>query len=239
MNTEGTLIENVSSGVTIGNNFTQSEAGTLELTIGNKEEVFDINGEAALGGTLKLNFTDGYVPNADTPIISYDALADKSAFSTVEIIGLPDNYKVTYEADALYVVDGNIQDEEEENNTPEVPPTDTEDDNPSKDPVTEPEDDNASATEPTKEAEGSNKEETTPVDSITENEDKKTPVKIEDESKERNNTVKPVTSSKADGDVVENPKTGDDTNIILYVGLLAASAIAAAVVIWQRKFRGR
>ncbi|WP_371809538.1 MULTISPECIES: sortase B protein-sorting domain-containing protein [Terribacillus] len=39
--------------------------------------------------------------------------------------------------------------------------------------------------------------------------------------------------------MVENPKTGDDTNIILYVGLLAASAIAAAVVIWQRKFRRR
>ncbi|MFJ6413310.1 sortase B protein-sorting domain-containing protein [Terribacillus saccharophilus] len=116
-----------------------------------------------------------------------------------------------------------------------VPPTDTGDDNnPSEDPVTKPEDDSVS-TEPTEETE---KEENL-VDSTTENEDKKTPAKLEDASKESNNSVKPVTSSSADGDVVENPKTGDDTNIILYVGLLAASAIAAAVVIWQRKFRRR
>ncbi|PAD34354.1 hypothetical protein CHH48_16295 [Terribacillus saccharophilus] len=234
VNTEGTLIENVSNGVTIGNNFTQSEAGTLDLTIGNKEEVLDINGEATFDGTLKLNFTDGFIPDADTPIISYDALAEKSAFSKVEITGLPDNYEVSYDANALYVVDSNSQ-EEEENESPVVPPSETGDDNnPSKDPVTEPEDDNASATETTKET-----EETDTVDSTTENEDKKTPAKLEDASKESNNSVKPVTSSSADGDVVENPKTGDDTNIILYVGLLAASAIAAAVVIWQRKFRRR
>ncbi|PAE08416.1 hypothetical protein CHI12_06370 [Terribacillus saccharophilus] len=234
VNKEGTLIENVSNGVTIGNNFTQSEAGTLDLTIGNKEEVLDINGVATFDGTLKLNFTDGFIPDADTPIISYDALAEKSAFSKVEITGLPDNYEVSYGADALFVVDSNTQ-EEEENNSPVVPPTDTGDDNnPSEDPVTKPEDDSIS-TEPTEETE---KEENL-VDSTTENEDKKTPAKLEDASKESNNSVKPVTSSSADGDVVENPKTGDDTNIILYVGLLAASAIAAAVVIWQRKFRRR
>jgi autotransporter-associated beta strand protein len=234
VNKEGTLIENVSNGVTIGNNFTQSEAGTLDLTIGNKEEVLDINGVATFDGTLKLNFTDGFTPDADTPIISYDALAEKSAFSKVEITGLPDNYEVSYGANALFVVDSNTQ-EEEENNSPVVPPTDTGDDNnPSEDPVTKPEDDSVS-TEPTEETE---KEENL-VDSTTENEDKKTPAKLEDASKESNNSVKPVTSSSADGDVVENPKTGDDTNIILYVGLLAASAIAAAVVIWQRKFRRR
>lgn len=235
VNTEGTLIENVSSAVTIGNNFTQAEAGTLELTIGNKEEVFDINGEATFGGTLELNFTDGFIPDAETPIISYDALADKSVFSTVEITGLPDNYEVSYDANALYVVDSNVQ-EEEENNSPVVPPTETGDDNdPSKDPATEPEGDNVSA-EPTEEAEEEKEE--NPVDSTTENDEKKTPVKLEDANK-NNDSVKPVTSSNADGDVVENPKTGDDTNIILYVGLLAASAIAAAVVIWQRKFRNR
>lgn len=230
VNTEGTLSENVSSAVTIGNNFTQSEAGTLELTIGNAEEVFDINGEAAFGGTLKLNFTDGFVPDANTPIISYDALKDKSAFSTVEITGLPDNYEVSYDANALYVVDSNDQ-EEEENNTPIVPPADTEDDNnPSKNPVTEPEDDNASDTEPTEGAEETSKEET-PAET--------TPVTLEDTNKESNNSVKPVASSSADGNAAENPKTGDDTNIILYVGLLAASAIAAGVLFWQRKFRGR
>lgn len=235
VNTEGTLIENVASGVTIGGDFTQSEAGTLELTIGNTEEVFDINGEAAFGGTLKLNFTNGFVPDADSPIISYDTLTDKSTFSTVEITGLPDNYEVSYDASALYVVDLNA-DDEEENTTPVVPPTDTEDDNdPSIDPVTEPEDDNT-ATEPSEETEETNKEEM-PVDSTNNNEDKKTPVNSEDANKGSSSSVKPVTSSKADGDAVDNPKTGDDTNIFLYVGLLAASAIAAAVVIWQRKFR--
>ncbi|WP_366248065.1 phosphatase PAP2 family protein [Terribacillus aidingensis] len=230
VNTDGTLIENVSSGVTIGNDFTQSEAGTLELTIGNKEDVLDINGEATFGGTLKLNFTEGFIPDTDTPIISYNALTDKSAFSAVEITGLPDNYEVSYDANALFVVDGNAQ-EEEENNSPVVPPTETGDDN---NPGTDPTDDNGSAPEP----EETDKVET-PTDSPTENEDKKTDVNVEETSKESNNSVKPVASSKADGNVIENPKTGDDTNIILYVGLLAASAIAAAIVVLQRKFRRR
>ncbi|SDC34801.1 LPXTG-motif cell wall anchor domain-containing protein/sortase B cell surface sorting signal [Terribacillus halophilus] len=225
VNTEGTLTENVPSGVTIGSDFTQSEAGTLELTIGNKEDVFDINGDATFGGTLKLNFTDGFIPEPESPIISYDALADKSAFSAVEITGLPENYDVSYGANALYVVDSDAK-EDEESNSPAAPPEETGDNN------KEPKDDDAFATEPTE----TDKEEN-PGDSTTETE--KAPAKVEDTTKESNNSVKPVTSSKGDGEAVENPKTGDDTNIILYAGLLAASAIAAAIVIWKRKFNSR
>jgi len=240
-NTEGILKENVSSVVTIGNDFTQSEAGTLELTIGSKEDVLDINGQAAFGGTLKLNFTDGYVPEADTPIISYDELADKNAFSAVEITGLPDEYEVVYEANAMYVVNTEEvkEEEEKENEQPVVPPAETGDDNP----APESGSDDGSANDTVNEEDPGNttdgKEDSKTPDAAADGNDGKTTVKPDDTNDEGEHQVMPVTSSETKEDVVKNPKTGDDTNILLYVGLLAASAIAAAAVFLQRKLKGR
>ena len=216
VNNGGTLNEHVSSNLSIGDDFTQSEPGTLELTIGSSEEVLTIEGEATFGGTLKLNFVDGYVPSDDTAIITYATLVKDSTFSTIEMNGLPDTYDVVYDENTLRVV--NASSEETDNNSPNVPtaPVDT-------DKTEDSDNANANSGTPTS-------EEVAPV-----------PEKVvaeENTTAEDSDKINSDNSTSKEIKTVENPQTGDNTNLIFYVVLLFASVLTAAFVFIRRKLKG-
>lgn len=93
-NNGGILLENVTGIVSLNNEYKQSENSTLELSIGNKEDVFEINDNATFSGKLKLDFADNYIPDNNMTIITFKSNSQSSKFSTIETTGLPDNYKV-------------------------------------------------------------------------------------------------------------------------------------------------
>lgn len=201
VNSGGTLNETVSSSFKIGDDFAQSETGTLELSIGSNEEVMTIDGEATFGGTLILNFLEGYVPSEDTPIITYDTLANDSSFSTIEINGLPDTFKAIYDEQAFRVVNtASNETDQEPDETPSVPTETVNPDN----------------TDNSDNPNSNNTSYKTEVDNERYNSD--------DSAKKESNTVK-------------NPKTGDDTNLISYVVLLAGSVLTAGFVFLRRKLK--
>ena len=94
-NDGGTLVENVSGIVSLNNEYKQSENGTLELSIGNKNDVFEINGNATFFGKLKLDFNNDYIPDNNITIIKFKSNSQSSKFSSIETTDLPDNYKVS------------------------------------------------------------------------------------------------------------------------------------------------
>lgn len=223
VNNGGTMNENITGSITIGEGFTQTDGGTLELNIGSKEEVLKIDGEAAFGGTLKLNFTDGYVPAADADIISYSTLASDSKFASVEITGLPENYQIVYGENALQV--SAEKEEPEEDNTPEVPsnPDETVDND---------EENNSNNPAPV-DSDNNNEENTEDNNDNINKEDKEEAAPVTGSSNENVNN----SGKTADTNSVKNPQTGDNTNIFLYVGTLLASAVAASIVFWKRKMK--
>ncbi|MCM3216960.1 phosphatase PAP2 family protein [Niallia taxi] len=229
INNGGTVNENVSSSLTIEQDFIQTDAGTLELQIGSKEEVLNIDGEATFGGTLKLDFTDGYVPAEDANVISYSSLANDSKFAEVEITGLPENYQVAYADNAVRIVPADQ--EETDNNNPENPsnpdePVDNEEENNTDNPTPVNPDDHTN--EETANNENTNQANNNAGKDTNEDNTAETGSKSENVS---------TGSKTVDTDSVKNPHTGDDTNIFLYVGTLLASAAAAAIVFWKRKLK--
>ncbi|AOZ90877.1 acid phosphatase [Paenibacillus crassostreae] len=91
-NNGGTLLESVEGQLIIGENYQQSAKGTLELSIGSKNDLLHIKKVASFNGKLRLNFTDGYVPVNGTSIITFDK--QEGSFSDIETVGLPSTYKV-------------------------------------------------------------------------------------------------------------------------------------------------
>lgn len=94
-NNGGTFTENVSGPVTIGSDYTQAPNSTLELNIGSKDDLLKISDKASLDGTLKLNFTNGYIPADNSAIITYKKDAHTGTFSSIVANGLPKNYNVS------------------------------------------------------------------------------------------------------------------------------------------------
>ncbi|MDR3593693.1 phosphatase PAP2 family protein [Clostridium sp.] len=94
INNGGTLTENVDGIVDIKSDYTQSASGTLELSIGGKNDAFEIDGNAIFSGKLKLDFSNGYIPNTNATIITFKSNSQNSRFSSVETTGLPSNYTV-------------------------------------------------------------------------------------------------------------------------------------------------
>ncbi len=93
-NNGGSLLENVDGTVDVRSNYTQSGSSTLELSIGSKNDVFEIDGNAAFGGKLKLDFSNGYVPDNNRTIITFKSNSQNSRFSSIDTTGLPSNYTV-------------------------------------------------------------------------------------------------------------------------------------------------
>lgn len=93
-NDGGILVENVSGIVNLKNDYKQCENSTLELSIGSKDDVFEIDGNATLSGKLKLDFSNGYVPDNNMTIITFKSNSQSSKFSSIEATGLTSNYKV-------------------------------------------------------------------------------------------------------------------------------------------------
>lgn len=62
------LQEEVSGSVDIKKGFTQTSEGTLGLLISSSEDVINVNGEANLGGTIKVTF-DNFTPTSQITLI--------------------------------------------------------------------------------------------------------------------------------------------------------------------------
>ena len=106
VNNGGTVTENVygggtvtaqvyggSGGLVIGGDFTQSANGTLELNIAAPGDTLEVAGSVQAGGTLKVNFANGYVPTAgDVTVITHAAGAASGLFNNLQVAGLPSNY---------------------------------------------------------------------------------------------------------------------------------------------------
>ncbi|MED1170696.1 phosphatase PAP2 family protein [Bacillus inaquosorum] len=91
-NNGGTLKEEVSGKLVIGGDYKQSAKGILELNLSGKNDLLHIKGKAKMKGTLRLNFSDDYVPADGSTIITYDKR--HGSFSSIETVGLPSKYKV-------------------------------------------------------------------------------------------------------------------------------------------------
>ncbi|ULT56717.1 phosphatase PAP2 family protein [Neobacillus drentensis] len=94
VNNGGTLKENVSGKLVIGGNYTQSNQGTLELTLDSPNDQVDIEGKATINGKLRVDFSDNNVPANELTLINYDKNELKGKFSSIEAVGLPSQYKV-------------------------------------------------------------------------------------------------------------------------------------------------
>ncbi|QSF99656.1 phosphatase PAP2 family protein [Bacillus paralicheniformis] len=88
----GTLREDVPGKLMIGGDYKQSAEGILELHLSGKKDQLKIKGKARLKGTLRLNFTDNYVPADGSAVITFRKR--HGSFSSVETRGLPSKYKV-------------------------------------------------------------------------------------------------------------------------------------------------
>ncbi|MED4228561.1 acid phosphatase [Neobacillus cucumis] len=102
-NNGGTVSENVSGRVTIDGNYTQSDNGTLELSLSDKNDQLEVNGGVITKGKLLLNFENQYVPDKNVKIISFNKHHRQGEFSSIETKGLPSQYKVKviYNSDSI------------------------------------------------------------------------------------------------------------------------------------------
>ncbi len=91
-NNGGTLKEDVSGKLIIGGDYKQSAKGILELNLSGKNDLLHIKGKAKMKGTLRLHFSNNYVPADGSTIITYHKR--HGSFSSIETVGLPSKYKV-------------------------------------------------------------------------------------------------------------------------------------------------
>ena len=92
INNGGTIIKKVNHNLVINGKFTQTSNGILELNIDSNEDFLTIKGQASLGGTLRLNFLNGYIPSNDIKVISFSSHITNTEFASIEINGLSDSY---------------------------------------------------------------------------------------------------------------------------------------------------
>ncbi|MHA6530399.1 S-layer homology domain-containing protein [Paenibacillus sp. BAC0078] len=114
VNSGGTVTESVYGKWNVGGKFTQAAGGTLELNVATANDVLDVKGVVSTAGTLRVNFTNGYVPAPGaTTLVSFGANQQTGTFATVQVNGLPSKYnaQVVYESNriALVVTDTTIQ----------------------------------------------------------------------------------------------------------------------------------
>ncbi|MCY8701593.1 phosphatase PAP2 family protein, partial [Bacillus spizizenii] len=69
-NNGGTLKEDVSGKLIIGGDYKQSAKGILELNLSGKNDLLHIKGKAKMKGTLRLHFSNNYVPADGSTIIT-------------------------------------------------------------------------------------------------------------------------------------------------------------------------
>jgi autotransporter-associated beta strand protein len=94
LNEGGTISEKVDGLVNLKNDYKQSQNGTLELTIGSKDDILAIDGNATFNGKLKLDFSNNYIPANDMTIIKFNSNNTNSKFSAIETTGLSTDYSV-------------------------------------------------------------------------------------------------------------------------------------------------
>ncbi len=100
-NNGGTLKEDVSGKLIIGGDYKQSAKGVLELNLSGKEDILKIKGKAKMKGTLRLHFSNNYVPADGAAIITFNK--GHGSFSSIETKGLPSKYnvKVIYKSNSI------------------------------------------------------------------------------------------------------------------------------------------
>lgn len=107
-NNRGILKEGVSGKLIIGGDYKQSSKGILELNLSGKHNLLKIKGKEKLKGTLRLHFSDNYIPEDGPAIITCHKR--NGSFSSIETTGLPSKYKVklVYQSNSIQLkVKGN------------------------------------------------------------------------------------------------------------------------------------
>ncbi|WP_019909168.1 S-layer homology domain-containing protein [Paenibacillus sp. HW567] len=107
VNSGGTVTESVYGKWNIEGKFTQAAGGTLELNMATANDVLDVKGAVSTAGTLRVNFTNGYVPAPGvTTLVSYGANQQSGTFASVQVNGLPSQYnaQVVYESNRIALV---------------------------------------------------------------------------------------------------------------------------------------
>ncbi|MFS0712792.1 phosphatase PAP2 family protein [Microbacterium sp. 2P01SA-2] len=102
----GGSLADETSGLSVGGDFTQTDAATLELSVDDAEPALEIAGTATLGGTLRVDLAGG-APGAPLRLISYGARAADTRFDAVEVTDAGAGFDGTldYRADGVYLVD--------------------------------------------------------------------------------------------------------------------------------------
>ncbi|URZ01640.1 hypothetical protein CLAUR_016350 [Clostridium felsineum] len=96
VNNGGTVTKEVDK-LSINGSYTQGDKGILEANLKDKNDMIKVKGRAVFNGTLKLNFSKGYVPVKEQTIITCNGYTGK--FTSVVTTGLKSGYsvKVAYE----------------------------------------------------------------------------------------------------------------------------------------------
>ncbi|MGL5436818.1 MAG: phosphatase PAP2 family protein [Lachnospiraceae bacterium] len=102
VNNSAVLTETTDGPVVIWGSFTQSRQGTLSLDINSPEDMLQIDLEAKLDGTLKLDFNNYPNPDAGMQVLTAERL--EGSFSTIEVIGLADGLDIAVTDTGIVVV---------------------------------------------------------------------------------------------------------------------------------------
>ncbi len=94
--TGGTISPGFSPGlITVGSSLTQNASSVLDIEIGgpipgSQHDQLIVSGSATLAGTLRLTFTDGYVPHHGDTFTVVSAGSRSGTFGTVDVTNFPD-----------------------------------------------------------------------------------------------------------------------------------------------------
>lgn len=103
VNNNSTITESTQSTVQMSN-LTQTKDGVLTLNVSNADDILNISNQAILGGTLELNFVDGFEPESGFTVIKANSIV--SQFDDVKITGLSNyNGKIQYNDGTLELID--------------------------------------------------------------------------------------------------------------------------------------
>lgn len=107
------ITENTDDTLVINGSYVQDNDGVLELTVSDSKDYIQINGEAALGGKLIINLTDGYIPAEGFNVISSDSII--SQFDEI-VVNAPDGCgaKAVYTENSIKITGTGISDDDDD-----------------------------------------------------------------------------------------------------------------------------
>lgn len=100
------LSEEYNGEIRIKGSYEQDEDSVLELNLSSNKDILNIEGDAEFNGKLIINFVDGYKPDKNLNLITYDS-NNNTKFTSVSINGLDDNCNkyIVYKENEVVLVD--------------------------------------------------------------------------------------------------------------------------------------